>query len=246
MRLTHTWREELQQQPPRPADTRGPCTRWGPVSPLLSSVRDGGAWGGFNSPFVWTEDQWGARAAQGHLPTPGLISQGQQLSQELPVAPEATISCQPPRGPTVPLLGLPESPPPEPPLLWHLSGTSPNGSQVPNGSVAWPLPGPTQELSLLLIWPHSSLEAHVSLSKRVGMCCLQNPRWLTTGITWQLGGLHTSTAGDTAWETAVLHASRHGRKTKTKFQNDSPSTAPHISSGQHKLTATHFSLWGEG
>ena len=49
--------------------------------------------------------------AQGHLLTCGLISRGQQLSQELPVATKATMSYPPPRGPAVPLLGLPEAPP---------------------------------------------------------------------------------------------------------------------------------------
>ena len=29
-----------------------------------------------------------------------------------------------------------------------------------------------------------------------------------------LGGLHSSTAGGTAWETEVLHATGHGRKKK--------------------------------
>lgn len=163
VRLTHTRREGLQQRPPRPADTRGPCTRRGPVSRPLSSVRDGGEWGGFNSPFVWTEDQWGARAAQGHLPTPGLVSQGQQLSQELPVAPEATISCQPPRGPAVPLLGLPEAPPRAP--------SSPASQQH---QPQW-VTGPKWQGGLAPAWPHgraltpldpAPLEpgSHVSLS----------------------------------------------------------------------------------
>lgn len=57
MRLTHTRMEQLQQRPPHPADTQGPWTRRGPASRPLSSVQDGGAWGRFNSLFVWTEDQ---------------------------------------------------------------------------------------------------------------------------------------------------------------------------------------------
>lgn len=47
--------------------------------------------------------------AQGHLPTRGLVSRGQQLSQELPVATKAMMSYPPPRGPAVPLLGVPEA-----------------------------------------------------------------------------------------------------------------------------------------
>ena len=42
---------------PRPADIQGPWTRRGPASCLLSSVRDRGTRGGFNSLFVWMEDQ---------------------------------------------------------------------------------------------------------------------------------------------------------------------------------------------